>query len=69
MITQYNSASYQIEEILWDETPTSMTFDWKDIDETGKITRSKLTVAEYLQKRWKINLSADELKQPLLKLT
>ncbi len=69
MITSYNSASYQIESIIWDETPKSMTFDWKETDETGKVTKSKVTVAEYLEKRWGEKLNADEFKQPLLKLT
>jgi hypothetical protein len=69
VITSYNSASYQIESIIWDETPKSKTFDWKEIDETGKVTKSKVTVAEYLERRWGVKLTADEFKQPLLQLT
>lgn len=69
MITSYNSASYQIESIIWDETPKSKTFDWKETDETGKVTKSKVTVAEYLERRWGVKLTADEFKQPLLQLT
>ena len=38
-----------------------MTFEWKDRDETGKVTKNKVTVAEYLEKRWSLKLRKDEL--------
>jgi hypothetical protein len=69
VITSYNSASYQIEHILWDETPATKKFEWKDRDETGRVTKSNVTVAEYLEKRWKVKLSQNELNQPLLMLS
>lgn len=69
VITSYNSASYQIEHILWDETPISKKFEWKERDETGKVTKSFVSVAEYLEKRWNVVLKRDELKQPLLMLS
>ena len=69
VITSYNSASYQVEEILWDETPKSMTFEWKERDETGKVTKQKISVGQYLEKRWNLKLRPDELTQPLLKLS
>lgn len=32
VITAYNSATYQVEEILWDETPVTIEFEWKQRD-------------------------------------
>jgi len=50
-----------------------MTFEWKETDETGKVTKSKVTVAEYLVKRWgdklKTPLRQEEYNQPLLMLS
>ena len=69
VITSYNSASYQIEHILWDETPSTKKFEWKERDETGRTRKSTVTVAEYLEKRWKVKLRVEELNQPLLMLS
>ncbi len=69
VITSYNSASYQIESILWDETPQSITFEWKERDPVTKnVTKSKVTLAEYMQRKYKIRLENWELNQPILKL-
>lgn len=70
VITQYNTASYQIEEILWDETPISITFALKERDPTtGAVIHSKVNLAEYMRKRYKIELTPQELRQPILKLS
>jgi hypothetical protein len=46
-----------------------MTFTWKETDETGKVTKSKVSVAEYLEKRWGLKLKQEEYNQPLLMLS
>jgi hypothetical protein len=64
VITAYNSASYQIEQILWDETPLTLSFGWKERDPTtgSVINHPKVTLAEYMQQRYKIQLKPYELK-------
>ncbi|TNV84199.1 hypothetical protein FGO68_gene5845 [Halteria grandinella] len=71
VITSYNSASYQIEEILWKETPRSIQFFWKKRDpNTGKvISNDKINLAEYLEARYSIKLDREEYNQPILALT
>lgn len=55
VITSYNSASYQIELILWDQNPLKITFMWNERDPlTGNVSNSKVNLAEYLQRRYKI---------------
>lgn len=69
MITSYNSASYQIETILWEDTPRTITFEWKERDPVTKnVTKSKVNLAEYMLKRYQIKLDNWELNQPVLKL-
>jgi hypothetical protein len=69
VITNYRPRSYQIEQILWDETPRSMSFIWKRTDETGKVLKTKVTVEEYMKLAYDIKLEPHELNQPLLMLT
>jgi hypothetical protein len=43
---------------------------WKQRDpNTNATTKSKISVAQYMEKRWKVTLAPWELKQPLLRLT
>lgn len=70
MITQYNSASYQVEEILWDETPQTIKFEWKQKDDQSSgYKKSTVNLAEYMLKRYNIKLANHELKQPVLRLS
>jgi len=70
VITQYNSASYQVEEILWDETPLTIKFEWKQKeDQSSGYKKSTVNLAEYMQKRYNIKLANQELKQPVLRLS
>jgi hypothetical protein len=46
VITSYNSASYQIESILWDKNAKSQKFEWKERDPiTGNVTKTDISVA------------------------
>ena len=70
VITQYNSASYQIEEILWDETPLTVKFEYKQKDESSSgYKKMTLNLKEYMEVRYKIKLAPFELKQPVLRLS
>lgn len=70
VITSYNSAQYQVEEIMWDETPNSVEFLYKHVDEfTKQKKEAKVTLYDYMQLRYKITLAPWELKQPVLKLS
>ncbi len=70
VITSYNSASYQIEEILWDQTPETVTFFWKQRDpQTGQVNSGKVNLVQYMELHYKIKLRPDELRQPVLKLS
>lgn len=54
VITSYNSASYQIEKILWDTDASRQKFEWKEKDPaTGMVTKQIISVAEYFTKRYK----------------
>jgi hypothetical protein len=45
VITSYNSASYQIESILWDKNANSQKFLWKERDPvTGNVTKQDISV-------------------------
>ncbi len=53
MITSYNTASYQIEKILWDATAATQKFIWKERDiSTGQVTKHNITVAEYFERKY-----------------
>jgi len=55
---------------LWDQTPKSQEFIWKERDPlTGVTTKNKITLDKYLEKKYKIRLSNEELTQPLFRLT
>ena len=69
VITQYNTASYQIEDILWDETPQTIKFEWKRKDATQGQMKSIISLADYMEQRYKIKLGPHELKQPVLRLS
>lgn len=57
VITQYNSASYQIEEILWDETPETVKFEWKQRDpKSQEVQKSVVSLAQYMKLRYNITL-------------
>jgi hypothetical protein len=46
VITSYNSASYQIESIIWDKNAKSQKFEWKERDPiTGNVTKTDISVA------------------------
>jgi hypothetical protein len=48
VITSYNSASYQIEKIIWDTDAAKQKFEWKEKDPvTGMVTKKIISVAEY----------------------
>lgn len=70
VITSYNSASYQIESILWDKNANSQKFLWKERDPiTGNVTKQDISVTQYMEKRYKIVLAPWEAKLPLLFMT
>ena len=72
VITNYNSASYQIEEIMWDLNPYNKTFIWKQRDpSSGVVTKSKVTLAEYMVAKYsdKTNIKNIDKNQPLLRLS
>jgi hypothetical protein len=70
VITSYNSASYQIEKILWDTNANTQKFLWKEKDQvTGQVTKHNISVGEYFEKRYKTKLAPWEAKLPLLYLT
>jgi len=52
VITQYNTASYQIEDILWDETPQTIKFEWKRKDKTQGQMKSIISLADYMEQRY-----------------
>lgn len=46
VITGYNSASYQIESILWEKNANNQKFLWKERDPiTGNVTKQDISVA------------------------
>lgn len=58
VITSYNTAQYQIETIDWEASPARTEFTLKTRDpNTGKVTKEKISVAAYLEKKWKVRLS------------
>ena len=70
VITSYNSASYQIEKILWDVNANTQKFVWKKKDPvTNMVTRSEISVAQYFEQRYGKQLAPWEAKLPLLYLT
>lgn len=63
VITSYNSNAYQVDEIMWDENPTTIKFKYKEpgpLDE--KPIEKVITIAEYLFIRYGIRLKDFELK-------
>jgi hypothetical protein len=70
VITNYNSASYQIEKILWENNAKNQKFEWKQRDKaTGIVTTENVSVQQYLEKVYKITLAPWEVNLPLLYLT
>ncbi|TNV83358.1 hypothetical protein FGO68_gene12639 [Halteria grandinella] len=67
VITTYNTAQYTIYSIDFDSTPVSKTFLYTERNPlNGRITKSLLSLSDYLLKRYSIQLTPEECKQPLL---
>ncbi|TNV70912.1 hypothetical protein FGO68_gene12174 [Halteria grandinella] len=69
VITSYNSREYQIEGIEWQKNPKVYQFLYNKKDPiTGNTSLIMISLAEYMEERYKIVLKGNELKQPLLYL-
>ena len=70
VISEYNSRSYQIDDIIFDKNPKTLYFDWSYLDKTTKKRVEKQTnLAEYMAFKYPLYpLKAKDMNQPLLKI-